>query len=1239
MKRGREIECGNLAPAFGLRRGNARSLKAGAHLRFLLVLFSIASLHAAPVEQIIRTNQPGRMITKENQVQYIAAGQSAVVAPTNQWLNFDDTLRTLEISRATVRLTDWKHVYLRDRSRLEIVRQPASTNAPMLRLLEGELYLSRGGGDVTLPVEAAGTRGTPKGTEFLVSVANGTATFTMFDGEVELANSTTPIPVPVRAGQQGIAEPGAPIRVQAMVNAKNIVQWWLYYPAVLDLDELAFAPAEQAQLAASLTAYRSGHLVRALQNYPGYPTPAAPSTDAQRTYLAALLLSVGAVDKASAQLAALANSNMPPVLALRLMIDVVQGPVGTRSTASDYSLILDPSNSGSILNSQSPSLLLALSYAHQATNNLRAALAAARSALSPSFLNGKRTGVKGENDPNAHSSSNGFAWAHVAELEFSFGHPRAAREAVERALTLSPSNAQAHCVHGFLFAADHNLRDALAAFDRAIELDPFLGNAWLGRGLVKRRMGSLGPIINRKSQIINSDWLSDLQTAAIIEPRRSLLRAYAGKSFSDARRPDLALKELDYAAQLDPNDPTPPLYKALELHQQNRPNEAIRELERSIELNNNRAVYRSRLLLDQDYATRSASLAKIYQDAGLEDVALREAARAVSHDYASHSAHQFLAESYNALRDPTRFNLRYETVWFNELLLTNLLSPVGTGLLSQNISQQEYSRLFEHNRLGLSTSTEYRSDGQFREIASHYGLVDRFAYTLDLDYQRNEGTRPNNDLDRIEWYSQFKYQFTARDSVFLLTKYQDYESGDNFQHYDPAQASRNLTFSETQTPLVAAAFHREWKPGIHTALLGSRLESEQQLYSSRGIPTLLTNSIPQDFSVLPFSDVGYGSKFEIYQLELNQILQTERNTWVVGARQQWGDFSTSDHLQGSANTTNPGYTNLANVFGQVEAPFQRSTVYGYYTLAWSPALRVTGGVSYDHVEYPGNFRFPPIGGNTEKRKKVSPKAAIVWDAESWLTFRGIYSEFLGGASLEESFRLEPTQLAGFSQAFRTVISETEAGSVAVPDYQLGGAAMDLRPGPGTYAGLHLEEINSTVKQDIGMFLQNGATSVTRSSLKEELKYRERSVGFALHQLVANHWTAGVGYRWTKSDLDFSYPGLAASGDPSRSEGATLHRFDARLIYSHPTGWFSGAEAQWFCQKSHGYPNLVHLEQRIGEKFWQVNVHAGIRLLRRRAELTASILNLTDQDYRLNSLTPFQELPRERVYAARLRLRF
>ena len=1190
---------------------------------------------AAPAEQLIRTNQPGQMINKEHGVEYIAAGHPAVVAPTNQWLSFHDALRTLDLGRATVRLKDWKHVYLRDRSQLKILPDDSGTNSPTLRLLEGEMYLSRGGGAVTLPVEAAGTRGTPKGTEFLVSVAGGVATFTMFEGEVELVNALGR--VTVTNGWQAIAEPGQPPRLLARIEARNLVQWWLYYPAVLEPAELPFTLAEQTQLAASLAAYRSGHLALALQNYPGYPTSGRPGSDAPRTYLAALHLSVGAVDQAEGLLVGLVETNAASALALRWMIQVIQGH--TPSALSSFEFLIP----------KSPSLQLAQSYAHQATNNLRAALTAARQATT------------------APGPISGFAWARVAEMEFAFGRTRAAREAVERALKVSPGNAQAHCVHGFLLAASYEFPEALAAFDRALELDSFLANAWLGRGLVKRRMRS-GSVISRSvnqsesnaphrastdslntdSLITSPDWLSDLQTAAAVEPRRSLVRAYAGKAFSEAGQGALALKELAYAAQLDPHDPTPSLYQALELHQQNRPNEAIRALERSIALNDNRAVYRSRLLLDLDHATRSASLAKIYQDAGLEDVALREAARAVSYDYASHSAHQFLAESYNALRDPTRFNLRYETVWFNELLLANLLSPVGAGLLSQNISQQEYARLFEANHVGLLTSTEYRSDGQFREIASHYGLVDRLSYTLDLDYQHNEGTRRNSDLDRMEWYSQFKYQLTARDSVFLLTKYQDYESGDNFQHYDPAYASPSFRFQESQAPIVLAALHREWMPGSHTTLLGGRLHSDVQARSGAVVLDLWTNQPPPGINWVrrpSFSNATDAAEFTAYLAEVNQVWQGERHLTIAGARFQGGDFAARNVIDGSANTNN--YYNLP-VTTQVEEPFHRWSLYGYQTCEVIEHLRLTAGLAYERLSHPANFRLAPLGSGRKEQAAWLPKAALQWDVRPNLSVRGLYAQSLGGLSYDESVRLEPTQLAGFAQTFRNVISEAEAGSVVAPRYEVGGLALDAKFATGTFLGAQAQWLGSEVDQAIGVFRSTGDLApppqAIASTTQERLRYEEASFALSVDQLVGREWSFGTAYRLSQSRLHWDYPEVPDDPirfplNPERMESALLHHLQFRVHYQHPCGVFSRAEANWFLQDNQGYGHSIYSTTRPGDTAYQLDLFAGCRFWRRRGEVTFGCLNAAGQDYRLNSLTPYPDLPRERVWSARVRLNF
>src|SRR5216110_1703872 len=128
----------------------------------------------------------------------------------------------------------------------------------------------------------------------------------------------------------------------------------------------------------------------------------------------------------------------------------------------------------------------------------------------------------------------------------------------------------------------------------------------------------------------------------------------------------------------------------------------------------------------------------------MEDVSVREATRGVDSDYATASSHLFLANSYNALRDPKRFNLRYETPWFNELLLADLLSPVGGTPLSQHVSQQEYARLFERDRIGFTADASGRSDGQARGLFSQFGRVGSTSWSLDLDYEYHDGVRTNN---------------------------------------------------------------------------------------------------------------------------------------------------------------------------------------------------------------------------------------------------------------------------------------------------------------------------------------------------------------------------------------------------------------------------------------------------------------------------------------------------------------
>lgn len=1150
-------------------------------------IFTIAVLSSTLVSQAAPNQPQGQLLAKEGTVEFTQQLTNWSPASIGLELNVADRLRTLSLSRATLRLSELGRVRLNELTTVEILPPKETTSKATFDVMAGAIYFFTRDKPREFLVQTPHAIGASRGTEFVVEVQPGQTLVTVFDGEVSLTNPQGSLVL--TNGEQGTVLSGqAPVKT-AVVQATNIVQWWLYYPAVLDLRELPFPPADAAVLGPSTNAYLSGDLRGALQ---AYPAGRSPQSDVERAYYAGLLLSVGQVDKADALLNRLTN-RLPQARALQEVIASVTGRTVTErpqpTLASEW---------------------LARSYLEQRTD-LKAALESARRATekSPAF---------------------GFAWARVAELEFSFGHHRESAKALERALELSPRNAEALALRGFVLSAQNRIPAALHSFEQAIETDGALGNGWLGRGLCRIREGDF------------AEGRRDLQTAAALEPNRSLLRSYLGKAFSAAYDTRHADRELSLARRLDAKDPTPWLYESWLDYQQNQPNAAVEDLETSQALNDNRAVYRSKFLLDEDRAVGSSSLARIYQDAGLKQVSFNEASRAVTYDYADYSAHLFLADSYYALRDPTLFNLRYETAWFSELLLANALAPAGTRTISQNISQQEYSRMFDRDGLGFDTFSEYRSDGQFREITSQYGTYGRTSYSLDLDYSHNDGFRPNNDLSRIEWYAQIKQQLSPEDTVLLLTKYEDYHSGDNRQLYDNRAADRNFRFDEYQAPELVGLYHREWAPGVHTLVLADRLINEQTYRDRPAIAVLETNT-PKTFHLEGYQAFGSSylkSTFEMYGTELNQIFQSEKQILLVGGRFQSGQFDTRDNLQTpladplvAALFTNPPL--------HVVEDFGRYSAYGYYTWKPLPEFLLTAGVSYDHLEYPDNFRFVPIGPGSMHRNLLAPKGAVVWSPGPAVTFRGAYSEGLGGATIDDSYRLEPTQLGGFNQTFRSVVSESEVGSLAGAKYQTYGGALEIKLPTRTYFTLQGQFLGARSDEDIGVFYDNDSGnpgSISPGGAREQLRYRETTFWATLNQLVGRDWSLGLDYRFTDSRLRWQYPLIPPplDGPPplNRTERGKLHQTDAFVQFTHPTGFFGRAEAQGFLQYNSGYTPA-----RPGKDFVQVNLLAGYRFWNRRAELTFGILNVGGDDYHLNPLNIYNELPHSRVFMGRVRLSF
>ncbi len=1149
------------------------------------------------------------LVEVEGTVEYRPAGNTNwVAAKPNQTLRPGDGLRTGQRSRMAVRIGK-SIIRKSELTTVEIQSPPAGTTKPTLDVKSGLLYFFSRDRPQEIQLRTPTAVGAIRGTEFNVAVGpDGSTVLSLIDGEVELGNELGR--VRFRNGEQAKVEPGKAPATTAMLaaDAVNIIQWCLYYPAVLAPEEIGLGSEDRQALGDSLAAYERGDLLSALEKY---PPGREPSSDAERLYLSALLLSVGQVTPAQALLGAVsetASFNATPekqrhrrlANALSLLI---------RAVKFDADSPLEPGRASD----RGATELLAESYYWQAQSKLEQALAAAKTASerSPTFS---------------------FAWARVAELEFSFGRTAAAWRALEGSLRIAPRNAQALALKGFLLCAKSRYDEAGKAFEQAIQTDGALGNAWLGRGLTRVRRGDL------------EGGRADLQLAAALEPQRALLRSYLGKAFGEEHDFARAARELELAKRLDSKDPTGWLYSALLNRQQNRANAAVRDLEGSKGLNDNRSLFRSKLLLDQDQAVRGANLAAIYRDTGLTDVSVREAARAVNLDYANASAHLFLANSYDALRDPRQVSLRYETPWFNELLLANLLAPVGVGTLSQTISQQEYSRLFDRTRFGISSGTEYLSRGDWQTYGSQFGTVGNSSYAVDAVYRSQRGERVNADLDQVTLYAKYKQQLTPQDSLFLQVITYRNDSGDVRQVYNPqdiGEYSRTLRFAERQDANLYAGWHREWSPNSHTLLLAARLEDEVK-WNDPGtrVLTLQKNATGQTTKALGLRfGQEYRSDFEAYSTELQHIWQSADHTVVAGGRFQSGQADTFSKLIRNPQDLPPTLFNTANPADSFAAKanstdLERISFYGYEQWQIIDGLRLVGGLSYERLRFPQNIDLPPIIDDQRTEDQLSPKAGLIWTPFQDTHFRGVYSRSLGGIYYDTSVRLEPTQVAGFNQAFRNVAPESVADVMPGARVETWGLGIDQKLKTGTYLGIEGEILNSDGwrRQGVFDFYQRPAVS---SSIRENLDYTEKSLTLTMNQLLGQEWAMGARYRWSDAQLHDWLPEVPITVFPAGQsrQQATLHQLRLYLLFNHASGWFAESDTVWNLQSNRGY------EDRPASDFWQLNAFAGYRFRARVAELSAGVLNLTDRDYRLNPLNLHPDVPRERTLVVRFKFNF
>ena len=702
----------------------------------------------------------GRVIHVQGQAELLRAGITQPLV-SRQELFEGDLVRTGPGSRVAILLADESRVKLNAKSTLRLKAVgarpprgiiPATVRVvkTLLELIVGEIWLQTSDPPPTLEIETPTVTASIRGTELDLAVGpDGESRLALLGGTVEYRNPFGS--VVLKSGELGIARMGQPPQRQILVNPEDAVQWSFYYPGIISFRDYPLVSADRTRLerllasAKAEVAARPGDLERQAR-LGEILHDLGRRQEARSTFEAVLMIDpsdkralaglgwlaleegrVGeAVDRFTAAPAPTQSSLLglslarfrqgdfaaaaeylkeatrrfgpaPPVLTQAALLNLLKGEVPRARELIEEALRLDPEfglgygllsnialtqnrKEEALLaaqravetNPHSPSTYLDLALAFQAHFQLEAALGAAQKAVTL--------------DP-----SNARAHLQVARLLFGFDRIEEASDAAEKARSLEPNEPAVLTTLGFLLLALRETQAAVVTFEKVLEAGPTSGEPYLGLGLALFRQGQ------------TEEGLRFFQEAVLMEPRVSLFHSYLGKALYQLGRREDALRSLDRAHLLDPKDPTPELYKGVFQTDLNRPAVAIEALKRSVTLNDNRAIYRSRLLLDRDLAMRNVNLTRAYLDLGQQEKAFATGILALHEDPQSSSAHLFYGSTIFSLFREAQSGL-------SELLQTRILLPVNQNTFN---TFNDYTSILEQPTIqGTAEATGGNLDSQ-----------------------------------------------------------------------------------------------------------------------------------------------------------------------------------------------------------------------------------------------------------------------------------------------------------------------------------------------------------------------------------------------------------------------------------------------------------------------------------------------------------------------------------------------
>ncbi len=1165
----------------------------------------------------------GRLINPQGSVAVLPSGNvSWEEAKSGRDLFAGDSVRTGQDSRVSILCIDETQLKLNENTVVVLkssapsarmgIAVPAAQSVAAASLYEvptGEIWLRNKNEKARFEVQTPAVTAAIRGTEFNLKVSRAGATsLVLLEGKLTLANPQGQIDLD--PGEEGLAEVGrAPVK-RVILQPKDAVQWSLYYPGIFSYRDIPIgAWSEDSSSSPTIRKAQADYdlgnldgsqreadeaLARDPENGPALVILGWISLQRQYPQRAAEYFTRAGKQNAwpgltQCGLALASYRNGDPVGAYKLMAaELKKDPCSLVLVMSGYFSILvgkidqakvllcDSRISGrdaAIAHSLLSQIYLTQNSKQEASSEAAIALqensgspmvrmTAALVKISYFDLPGAMRLLEEALAADPHFLE---AYVYLARLWLGADYLDRAWEIICKALEISKTDSEVLSLAGFIRLGYRDFDKAFNLFTEAVKNNPGFGEPHIGLANIAFRNRNFG------------QGLTEMLTATLLEPRVSLYQSSLGKALYQTKSFDKALEVYDYAKTLDPNDPTPYLYKGIALSDLYRPGEAIEEINKSIELNDNRAVFRSRLMLDRDLAVRNTDLARAYGQLGLGDWSYSKALTAVKDDPLNPSAHLFLSSAYAGTRQ--RIGAAA-----SELLLYRLLSPANENTFS---GYTDYTQMFEmpYTRVslnaGIGTWTDHSAPSQDHAIevlAGQPGLaVDAYG-----GYQYDPGFRKNND-DRESFFglAQAKFEPTIKDSFYTTYTYNKVRWGDTNNPDDFSYINDpKMRWTADDNSAEGGYVHR-FSPsavliGYFNWARDDWLRTDPYFYS--------TNRF------LPFFNDIFGNTYrhtiqDFNNVQLQQQLKVGDHTFIAGFDDFTGSLDYFYRDSGASRVFFPGtYDNTItyNIINDYNPPDRATSFYirDYWRIC--PQLLVELGISGDFTSSSRAGFSDSISSST-----ANPLVGLNYEIDKSNTLRFAYQGYVNGHSLLNP-SIAPSEVAGFPSQ----VNADDGSKVK----EL-GFSWESQWNPKTFTVLNLQAHR----------IDNPQYNVYSDIIDARSERVEGS--FILNRLLTSSLGLSAGISGKLVSLD-APPNTFLTGDFNEIAGAVA------LSYMHPSGWFASIKDTVVSQDLGGLSDksLAQKQADMGDPFNLVDITVGKYFPDKRGYASVGLTNVFNQHF-------------------------